>query len=156
MAPWRLRRLFDATALTAIEDKVRESETQHSGEICVAIEATLDLPSLLRNESAEQRALHVFSQLRVWDTADNNGVLIFLLLADRDVTILADRGIHAKVGAQAWEDICRSMEKTLAAGRYTEAILAGVAAVGAHLQQHFPAAGQRRTEPGLDDRPRLM
>lgn len=88
-------------------------------------------------DSAE-RALEVFSDLRVWDTERNNGVLIYLLLADHDVEIVADRGIDRLVGAEAWEQICHEMEAAFRKGNFEGGILAGVRAVGAHLERHFP------------------
>src|SRR4030095_4835045 len=88
-----------------------------------------------------QRAMEAFSSLRVWDTEHNDGVLIYLLLADRDVEIVADRGIHAKVGDEAWTAICRKMEKAFRAGRYAEAVEEGVRAVGDLLAQHSPDRG---------------
>ncbi len=82
------------------------------------VEGALDGAPLFRNQPARERALDIFSQLRIWDTAHNNGVLIYLLLADRDVEIVADRGIDAKVGAAGWEKICRAMETDFRAGRF--------------------------------------
>ena len=101
-----------------------------------------------------ERALEVFGSLRVWDTERNDGVLIYVLLADRDVEIVADRGIHAKVGAQGWETICRTMETAFAAGHGLEAALAGIRAVGDHLAVHSPRTGAVANE--LSDRPILL
>ena len=101
------------------------------------MEAALDVGPLLRGQSPRERAIEVFSQLRVWDTEHNNGVLIYLLLADRDVEIVADRGIHAKTGTQ-WEEICRAMEAELKQGNYEKAVTDGVSAVARHLVRHFP------------------
>ena len=95
----------------------------------------------MRNQSARARALDVFSQLRIWDTAHNNGVLIYLLLADRDVEILADRGIDAKVGAAEWEKICRAMEAEFGKGNFEAGVLKGIEAVSRHLAKHFPKHG---------------
>ncbi|MGH8529452.1 MAG: TPM domain-containing protein [Nevskiales bacterium] len=133
-----VRRNFSQSALTTIETAVREGETEHSGEIRFAVEAALPLAPLLRGQTARERAIEVFSQLRVWDTERNNGVLIYLLLADHDVEIVADRGIHAKVGTEGWELVCRRMEAEFRAGRFEAGALAGIRAVSALLQQHFP------------------
>lgn len=97
---WQIDRVFPSETLIAIEQAIKASETAHVGEIRFAVEEALDSAPLFRGQSARARAIEVFSQLRVWDTEDNNGVLIYLLLADRDVAIVADRGIHAKVGAR--------------------------------------------------------
>jgi uncharacterized membrane protein len=136
--PGSVRRAFPAHELQAIEKAVAASEERHAGEIRFAVEAALDAPALLRGQSARSRALEVFSDLRVWDTEANNGVLIYLLLADRDVEIVADRGIDRRVGHQGWEAICREMEGHFAAGRFGEGVLAGIARIDAHLARHFP------------------
>jgi uncharacterized membrane protein len=140
--PWRVRQVFHRSTLAAIEQAIRDSERTHHGQICFAVEAALDTAPLLRGQSARERAVDVFSRLRVWDTEHNNGVLIYLLLADHDVEILADRGIHSKVGADAWERICRDMEAAFRAGRFEDGALAGIRAVGALLAQHYPGAGR--------------
>ena len=107
---WRVRRLFPQRVLDAIEQAIKAGETTHAGQVRFVVEGALDGRPLLRGQSARERALDVFSQLRIWDTAHNNGVLIYLLLADRQVEIVADRGIDAKVGAAGWQKICAGME----------------------------------------------
>lgn len=142
---------FPASTLDAIERAVREAEATHSGQIRVVIEASLDGPRLWANETARERAIEVFSLMRVWDTEHNNGVLIYLLMADRDVEIVADRGIHGHCGAETWETVCREMERHFREGRFEAGALAGVRAVGAHLARHYPGTGPRANE--LPDRP---
>lgn len=154
MPPWRVRQLFSAQHLYAIEQAIRTSEATHHGQICFAVEAALELKPLLRNQMARERALEVYGQRRVWDTEDNNGVLIYVLLADHDVEILADRGIHRRVPAAAWERVCREMETAFRAGRYEAGALAGVRAVGDLLAEHFPGRGPRGNE--LPDRPAIV
>jgi uncharacterized membrane protein len=134
-----LTRAFPLTTLAAIERAVGAQERCHRGELRVAIEGGLPLPALVAGRSAHERALEHFARLRVWDTEDNAGVLIYLLLADRRVEIVADRGIHARVGAAAWEAICGAMDREFAAGRYEQGILTGLSAVSDLLAQHFPA-----------------
>src|SRR4051794_13136410 len=107
---WRVRRLFPPRVLNAIEQAIKTGETLHAGQVRFVVEGALDGVPLLRDQSARQRALDVFSELRIWDTAHNNGVLIYLLLADRQVEIVADRGIDAKVGAAGWAKICADMQ----------------------------------------------
>ena len=116
-----------------------------------AIEAALDTASLFRRQTAKQRALEVFSELRVWDTEHNNGVLIYVLMADRDVEILADRGIHVRAGKQAWSEICREMETFFGREQYLAGSLAGIRAVAQHLSKYFGSPGSRRNE--LPDEP---
>ncbi|MEW5944291.1 MAG: TPM domain-containing protein [Pseudomonadota bacterium] len=145
-ARWRVRRAFPARAMRAIEAEIRQCEAMHEGELRFAVEGELDFLTLLRNQSARERAIEVFSQLRVWDTGHNNGVLIYLLLADHDVEIIADRGIHAHVGDQGWEAICRDMERAFRQGRFEEGVIAGIRAVGAHLARHYPRRGEKANE----------
>ena len=104
---WRLRRIFPPKALARIEQAIKAGEATHSGQVRFVVEGALDGAPLFRNQPARERALDIFSQLRIWDTAHNNGVLIYLLLADHDFEIVADRGIDAKVGHAGWEKICR-------------------------------------------------
>jgi len=152
--PWRVRLAFPPRTLHAIEAAIRECEKTHAGEIRFAVESDLHLFALLRGLSARARALDVFSQLRVWDTEHNNGVLIYLLLADHDVEIVADRGVHAHVGAEGWEKICRDMEALFREGKFEEGVLHGIRAVGAHLTRHYPAQGKGRNE--LEDKPVVL
>lgn len=152
--PWRLRRMLPERSLRAIAEAIACSEQRSSGEICVAIEVALNWRRLLRGQSPRERALEVFAQLRVWDTERNNGVLIYLLMADRDVEIVADRGIDRWVGKEAWERICREMEQAFLQGQFESGILLGVQAVGEQLARHFPRQGQEANE--LPDRPVIL
>ncbi len=149
-----VRRAFPDSTLDAIERAVRAAEATHSGQIRVVIEASLDGPRLWADETARERAIEIFSLMRVWDTEHNNGVLIYLLMADRDVEIIADRGIHAKCGADAWEAVCREMEQHFREGRFEAGALAGIGAVGGHLARHYPGSGTRGNE--LPDRPVVL
>jgi uncharacterized membrane protein len=148
-----VRRALPRSASDAIERTVREVEAACAGQVRVAVEGALGLRPLLRGQSARERAVEVFSELRVWDTERNNGVLIYLLLADRDVEIVADRGIHGRVGTEGWEPICRDMEKAFQAGRFEQGLIAGIRAVGRHLCSHFPGVAPGPNE--LPDRPEL-
>ena len=134
----RVRRAFPAASLARIAAAITASEATHAGQIRVVIEGALDGEPLFRQQSAQARALDVFASQRVWDTEHNNGVLIYLLLADREVEIVADRGIHAHVGADGWETIGRVMEQAFSRGDYEPGVLAGISAVTRHLAAHFP------------------
>ncbi|GAB4234377.1 MAG: TPM domain-containing protein [Deltaproteobacteria bacterium] len=149
-----VNRAFPASTLDAIDRAVKASEAKHRGEIRFAVEGALHVEPLLRGQSARERALEVFSQLRIWDTEANNGVLIYLLLADRDVEIVADRGVHAKVGAQEWERICRKMETAFRRGDFEGGVQDGIREVTQHLARHFPPGGGDRNE--LPDEPVVM
>jgi uncharacterized membrane protein len=149
-----VRRAFPPSALDAIECAIGETEARHDGQIRFAVEAALDLSPLLAGQTARERAIEVFSELRVWDTEHNNGVLIYLMLADRDVEIVADRGIHVRLGTETWETICRDMEAAFRNGQFEAGVLAGIHAVGAHLAHHFPARSGKPNE--IPDRPVVL
>jgi uncharacterized membrane protein len=148
---WRARRLFPPRVLAAIEQAIKASEATHSGQIRFVVEGALDGAPLFRDQSARERALDIFSQLRIWDTAHNNGVLIYLLLADRDVEIVADRGIDAKVGAAGWEKICADMEAEFRRSNFESGVIGGIEAVSRQLATYFPAHGAGPNE--LPDAP---
>ena len=154
MPSWKVKRVLPASALRVIETAIRDSESGHYGEIRFAVEAALDARSLLRGKTPRERAVEVFSQLRVWDTERNNGVLIYLLLADRRVEILADRGIHRDVGEAGWAAICRQMEQAFRQGRFEQGAVAGIQAVAGHLTRHYPAGGSNENE--LPDKPVIL
>src|SRR5215472_963129 len=135
---WRVRRIFPPAALDRIEAAIRAGEATHTGQVRFVVEGALDGVPLLRNQAARARALDIFSHLRIWDTAHNNGVLIYLLLADRNVEIVADRGIDAKVGAAGWENICRDMEMDFRNGQFENGVIKGIAAVSRELARYFP------------------
>jgi uncharacterized membrane protein len=155
MTSWQVRRIFSPSTLLAIETAITRSEKSHAGQIRVAVEGALHSAALLRGQTAGERAIEVFSLLRVWDTERNNGVLIYVLLADRAVEIVADRGIHAKVGPQEWEKICHSMEVAFGQGRYLEGMEAGIQAVTQCLAEHFPM-GDGEGAGELPDSPVLL
>lgn len=154
MTQWQVNRAFPRQSLIAIENAIKASETAHVGEIRFAVEGALHSTPLFKGQSARERALEVFSELRVWDTEHNNGLLIYLLLADRDVEIVADRGIHWKVGEQEWEKVCRTMEIAFKQADYEHGVVSGIHAVTQHLMKHFPASGDGRNE--LPDKPVVL
>ncbi len=147
-------RCFPTHALTAIEQEIRAAEAHHSGELRFVIETALDGATLWRAVPPRQRALEVFARLGVWNTARRNGVLIYVLLADRDVEIVADRGFDGLVKSEEWEAACRVMETHFRARRYKEGALAGVHAVNALVERHFPPAPRDANE--LPNRPVML
>ncbi len=149
-----VNRAFSGDTLSAIGKAIKASEATHHGEIRFVVEGALDIEPLFRGQAARERAIDVFSQLRIWDTERNNGVLIYLLLADRDVEIVADRGIDAKVGPEEWERICRAMEAAFRNGDFRGGVIGGIREVTRHLAAHFPAAGDDRNE--LPDKPVVL
>jgi len=136
---WALGRAFGRATLVEIETAIAACNAEHVGEVRFAVESALHGDALFRGQSSRERALEVFSQLRIWDTEHNNGVLIYMLLADRAVEIVADRGVHAKVGTQEWQAICRTMEAAFGRRAYREGALSGIRAVARHLRSHYPA-----------------
>lgn len=143
---WGTHRRFTSDVLARIEKSLRRIERQHAGELRFAIETAFDLPELWYGVTPRQRALQVFGHLGVWDTERNNGVLIYVLLADRDVEIIADRAIAARVPQSEWDSVCRDMEGHFRAGRFAEGSESGISAVGRLLGQHFPSGGGDRDE----------
>jgi uncharacterized membrane protein len=142
------RRKFSANALKRVEDALAAGERLHEGQVRFVVEASLPLAQVFRGLEPRARALQLFGQLGVWDTEHNNGVLVYVLLADRDVEIVADRGINRRVSQDAWEAICRAMERAFGEGRFEEGAIDGVTAVGELLAQHFP-----RSAPGPNELP---
>jgi uncharacterized membrane protein len=155
---WRARILFPKSTLDAIEQAIAGAERTHDGEICFAIETSLAPLHLLYDWRPRDRALEMFGRLKVWDTAHNNGVLIYVQLADRAVEIVADRGLKDRVSQAEWEAVCRLMEEHFRQGRYQAGAIAGVDAVGTLLARHYPAqAVERETRRNqLPDRPTLL
>jgi uncharacterized membrane protein len=149
-----VRRAFPREALARIEAAIGAGERHHAGQVRFVVEAALPLSLVLSRQTPRERALDVFSRLRIWDTEGNSGVLVYLLLADRRVEIIADRGIHRKVGDAEWGSICRTMETAFRERRFADGAVAGIAAVSALLAQHFPSAGAATNE--LPDQPILL
>jgi uncharacterized membrane protein len=150
------RRAFPPAALGRIEAAVDASEQLHSGEIRVAIEGALEPSEIARGRTPRARALEVFADLGVWDTEANNGVLIYVLLADRNVEIVADRGFNGRVTAAEWSAVCENMEREFRAGRFAEGLVAGIGAVGRIIGAHYPQRPGQRDEDELPDRPALL
>ena len=151
---WSARRAFPPEAMKRIEHAIAEGERHHTGQVRFVVEGALPMGQLVRGETPRERAIDVFARLRIWDTEENSGVLVYLLLADRDVEIVADRGIHRKVGDEAWKAICRAMESAFRDRRFQEGAVDGIDAINSLLAQHFP-----RTKPGpneLPDRPIVL
>jgi uncharacterized membrane protein YgcG len=149
---WGLRRAFDAATLQAIEQAITDTERAHGGEIRFAIDASRGAIDVLRGVTPRQHALHAFARLAVWDTEANNGVLIYLSWADRDVEIVADRGFNGRVTDQEWAQVCRHMEQAFARGAARQAAVEGIQAVGALIARHFPAVDRNE----LPNRPVLL
>ena len=154
MSPLKAARAFPAKTLDAIQRAIAESEDRHRGEVCFVVEAELATAQLWAELDSRQRARQVFALQGVWNTEENNGVLVYVLLADRKVEIVADRGVTAFVDPAAWDRICGVMQAHFRAGRFEQGAVEGVQAVSALLETHFPASGPGRNE--LPDRPIII
>ena len=151
---WRERLIFTPKVLARIEAAIKAGEATHSGQIRFVVEGALDGRPLFHNQPARERALDIFSQLRIWDTAHNNGVLIYLLLAEHDIEIVADRGFEGNVSEAEWSEVCRVMEADLGAGRFEAGVLAGIQHVSELIARHFPPRADDRNE--LPDAPVII
>lgn len=149
------RRLLPPARLDAIAAAIAEAERQHQGEIMFAVEADLPWTALWRGVTPRARAEQAFAQLRTWDTEANNGVLIYLLLADHAIEIVADRGLRGKIEAAQWQQVCTQMQQTLRAGDVPAAVEGAIAAVSALLAMHFPSNGAAAGDE-LSNRPHLL
>ena len=154
MTQGMVSRAFPRSTLSVIEQAIKASETGHMGEVRFVVEGALDTAPLLGGQSARERALELFSKLRIWDTEHNCGVLIYLLLADRQVEIVADRGIHAMAGTHAWATICGAMESAFKKSKFEDGVVHGIQAVTRQLKDHFPEGVGNRNE--LPDKPLVL
>ncbi|OYY88567.1 MAG: hypothetical protein B7Y42_14535 [Polaromonas sp. 28-63-22] len=160
------RRAISPSMLKRLTQRVAASERRHSGEVRICVEASLPLSYLRRlgkhqpiRALARQRAVMMFSKLRVWDTEHNNGVLIYLLLAEQAIEVVADRGIARHVSAEQWHNMVAHMSSAFKAGRYEDGLTEALAEISAVLMQHFAldgAPGAAANPNELPDNPLLM
>lgn len=148
-----LRLLGGAAALDRLQQRVQASEQRHTGEIRLCIEAGLPLSYLWRDAPVRERAIAMFGKLRVWDTEHNNGVLIYLLLAERAIEIVADRGLDRRVPPEAWHGLVGTMADAFRRGDFEAGLMQAIEAVEALLVQHFPLAQGAQRPNELPDRP---
>ncbi len=151
---WWLRRDFPPKDMDKIEAAIKVSELKHSGEIRFAIESSLPLKALWHDEPMHERAVEVFSLLRVWDTEDNNGVLIYLLLADQKVEITADRNINKVVKQADWQSVCHLIEQQFKKGLFVEGVILGIEEISKLLEKHFPISENDKNE--LSNKPVIL
>jgi hypothetical protein len=151
---WVAMRPFPASVLDRIETAIGASEQRHRGELRFALEASLEPLDVLRGIPVRARALELFAALRVWDTEENSGVLIYLQMVDRRIEIIADRGINRLVAQSEWDAICRRMETEFRAGRFEAGTLAAIQEVTELLVKHFPPGTDNPDE--LPNRPVML
>lgn len=152
---FQLRRRFPPELLDDMTAAIADGERSHLGEVRFAVESRLAPSALLGGVTAQTRARQVFGQLGVWDTEHNCGVLLYLLMAEHRIEIVADRGIARHVNAEAWQEICAAMQASFAAGQWRAGALRGITEVHALLAKHYPSHGQPRPDE-LPDRPVLL
>ncbi len=138
-----------------LAERVAASEKRHSGEIRICVEAGLPTSYLWRGATARERAVTQFGKLRVWDTEHNNGVLIYLLLAERAIEIVADRGIDRHVSAQEWQAMVARMSEAFREGQFEDGLTQALGEVSALLVQHFPLGAGEADRNELPDEPVL-
>lgn len=149
------RRAFGPAGLARVQALVQASEQTHSGEIRICVEAGLPLSYLWRRASPRERAVALFGKLGVWNTEANNGVLIYVLLAERAIEIVADRGLAARVPQDRWNELLQGMRTEFRAGRFEAGLAQAVEAVGDELHRHFPLASGQANPNELPDTPDL-
>ena len=151
------QRLFPAPVMDRVTRAIAEGEARHAGQVCFAVEPALHWAAVLRGTSPRQAAEDAFARLRVWDTEANNGVLLYLLLADRRIEIVADRGLRgAAVDERHWRAICERMEGGLRTGDPEAAVVGAIGAISDLLAHAFPAGPGRAADNELPDRPRIL
>jgi uncharacterized membrane protein len=150
------RHFFPEPALQRIAEAIAAGERRHRGEVVFAVESDLPVGAVLTGLRPRERAEAVFVRLRVWDTEDNNGVLIYLLLADHRIEIVADRGLRNRVGEAQWRDVCGRIEAGMRAGAAEQAVVAGIQAVSGLLAEHFPRADGDSDLDELPNRPHIL
>lgn len=136
---WHVSRMLSRGASRDITHAIREAERGHSGQIRVVIEGTPGVAHVLKGRTARDRAVDVFAMERVWDTTHNNGVLLYLMLAERDAEIVADRGLNGRVSPEQWQEVCANLERDVRAHGFSRAVCSAVFAIGARLRGHFPS-----------------
>ncbi len=136
------RRAIPPAMAQRLGQRVAASEQRHNGQIRICVEASLPLHALWHSEStahlAHARAVALFGELRVWDTEANNGVLIYLLLAERAVELVADRGLNRHVSAPQWQAMARRMAGAFRERRFEDGLTQALEEVSALLVQYFP------------------
>jgi uncharacterized membrane protein len=150
------RRLFPEDSLQRITDAIAAGERLHRGEVMFAVESNLPPGAVLAGLQARERAHEAFARLRTWDTEANNGVLIYLLLADHRIEIVADRGLTGRVDDAAWSGVCRLIEQEMRAGHPEQAVIDGIRAVSDLLAVHWPQSDAHPDEDELPNRPHLL
>lgn len=150
-----VRRTFPPATLQAITQAIAAGEQRHGAQVMFAVEADLPLHALWRSVTPRAAAERAFAHLRTWDTAGNNGVLIYLLMADHAIEIVADRGLHGRVDDTQWQQICAHLRDGLRGSDPARALVAAIDEVSALLAGHFPPS-TRSEDDALPDSPQIL
>lgn len=154
---WQLRRALPPGALDHLQSTLAAGEELHTAQVRFIVEADLDLLAVWRGQTPRERALELFAQYHLWDTAANNGVLVYVQFADRAVEIVADRGCNGRISAEEWGAVARGIRDAFATGRYIAGAVAGLEVVSLLLARQFPRqAGDAASGNELPDRPVLL
>jgi uncharacterized membrane protein len=148
-------RWLDAAARQRIAERIAASEAGHGGEIRVCIERALPAAALRQGVSARERAQVCFGELGVWDTDERCGVLVYLLLAERAIELVADRGITARLPPGRWQTLVDSLGSALRAHEREAGLLSTIDALDALLREHFPLRAGQANPNELTDQPLL-
>lgn len=154
--PLKLKRVLPAPSLERIAQAIANAEQDQSGEIRFAVESSLPWSYVRRDAPARERALMLFSKLRVWDTENNNGVLIYLQLADRRIEIVADRGIARHIAQAEWDQLCQQMRQYFQQDQFEQGVLTAVNYVGEQLKKYFPLVPGLTNPDELSNRPVIL
>ena len=149
------RKAIPPALLQRLHQRVAASENRHSGEIRICVEASLPSSYIWRDAAPRERAVAMFGKLRMWDTEDNNGVLIYLLLAEHAIEIVADRGLAGRVPPAEWTAMVQRMGGAFREGRFEDGLTHALEEVSALLVQHFPLAPGQSSSNELPDEPVL-
>jgi uncharacterized membrane protein len=151
-----VRRALPEAVMQRLTSRVAASERRHSGEVRICVEAGLPMSYLWRHASARERAVMLFGKLRVWDTANNNGVLVYLLLAEHAIEIVADRGIDSQVGDAEWAAMAQRMSAAFREGRFEDGLTQALEEISALLVEHFPLGEGEVDVNELPDEPVVL
>jgi len=148
------RRAYPAPMLARLHQAITQGEAHHSGEVHLIVEGSMPLRQILHNSSSRQRALDLFGTFRIWDTEFNNGVLLYINLADRKVELIADRAASRSVPQERWQAICSGLREALRRAQYEAGTMEAIRLIQSELHAVFPA--EHRIENALSDAPTVL
>ncbi len=144
------KNIFTKAELASLASVIAEAESGTTGEIRVVIRHRRHYRE--RKLALHEIAYREFCGLGMQKTTDRTGVLILLLLSERAFHIIADEGIHRKVGEGTWDAVAASMSADFRDGKYTDGIAGAIRAVGKELATHFPGRGTNQLPDEIVER----